>query len=151
MMSSYDTGILNRSTGLALSDEERKALRDEIQAELESEHLAREKRAQRKIESRDPELTKRPKDKKAEIKAIKMQLRRDFYETNGYKLQKDPTGRDMWLSPSEQEIRKSRNRNKRNSKHKKSFLKVHRNNLVMYSIIMAMAVVIGLFIVKKMS
>ena len=136
---------------MALSDEEKKALKDEIQAELESEHQVREERAQRKIQSRDSEVTQRPKSKNAEIKAIKMQLRRQFYENNGYKLQKDPTGRDMWLSPTEQEIRRNRNRNKRSSNRSKSFLKAQRNNLMMYAIIVCMAVIFGLFIVKRMS
>ena len=137
---------------LPLSDNERQKLQDKIQQELEAEHQLREERAQRKVNNlEEKEQEAVPKPQTGEIKALRSHLRRQFYEERGYKLRKDPTGRDMWLSPTVQEFRHKRNKRKRSNKKNKSFVKVQKNNLVLYAGIILMAVILGLLIVKRMS
>ena len=140
------------SSPLAISDEERKRLQQEIQRELEAEHRLREERARRKVQHlEDKQQPLDPKPQTGEFKDLKTQLQRQFYEEHGYQLKKDPTGRDMWLSPTELEFRQKRSKSKRSSKKKKSFVKTHQNNLMLYLGIMFVAVILGLLIVKRMS
>ena len=137
---------------LPLSDNERQKLQQKIQQELEAEHQVREERAQRKVDNlEEKEQEAAPVPQTGEIKALRSHLRRQFYEEHGYKLRKDPTGRDMWLSPTEQEFRSKRNKRKRSSKKNKSFVKAQKNNLALYAGVVLMAVVLGLLIVKRMS
>ncbi len=140
------------SNPLALSDEERKRLQQEIQRELEAEHHLREERARRKVQHlEEKQQPMAPKPRTGEFKDLKTQLQRQFYEEHGYELKKDPTGRDMWLSPTELEFRKKRSSAKRSSKKKKSFIKTNQNNFLLYLGIIFVAVILGLMVVKRMS
>jgi len=151
MIRSYQPKNTQWSNLLPLSDNERQRLQQKIQDELEAEHQLREDRARRKVEVlEEKQQPSTPKPQAGELKVLRSQLQRKFYEENGYKLKKDPTGRDMWLSPTEQEFRQKRNKSKRSNKKKKSFVKTHQNNLILYLAIIAMAVVMGLLIVKRM-
>ena len=92
-------------------------LREEILAELELEHQEREQRAHRKAQRRKQKRRVERKRSK-EVEELRAQMRREFYVDNGYKERVDPTGRQMYLSPTEL---KNKQRQKGKKRRKKSF------------------------------
>ena len=136
-----------REPFMALSEEEKESFRQQFLKELDEEHVAREERALRKRDRRQSfHLQENHKNK--EIRQLQSDIRKDFYESNGYRLEKDPTGRDMWLSPAEQENKniRSKGRKKKKKSSKKQKAQIH--SFFMYAIIIALAVIIGLFITR---
>ena len=126
------------------------ALKEEIWAELEQEHQEREERAQRKADRRK-QKRRVEKEKNREADALRAQLRREFYENNGYEERIDPTGRKMYLSPTELE---NRQRKKGRRRSKKSFnlidwLRSHGfGDLPVYIGIILLAIITGLLLAK---
>lgn len=98
---------------VALSDEERRSFIERTLAELEQEHERRENRAQRRSTTRRSDQLIREE----ELSALRNDLRRRFYEENGYAQSVDRSGRSIWLSPAEQELRES-GRKKRRKKRR---------------------------------
>ena len=125
-------------------------LRQKILDELEQEHQEREDRAQRKADRRKQQRQKE-KERNKEVEALRAQMRRDFYATKGYEERIDPTGRRMYLSPSELENKKRRKGRKRNRK-KQSFRLLEwiqssgMSGWVLYIIIAGIAAVTGLIL-----
>ena len=131
---------------MALSDEEKESLRLQLLEELQQEHNQREERAHRKRDRRQLGTIRQETYRNQEIKQIQSDIRKDFYEHNGYRLEKDPTGRDMWLSPAEQENRKRRQKGRSKKRHKNKATIAKRETLVLYASVVALAILIGLFI-----
>jgi hypothetical protein len=93
------------------------SIRDEILAELEQEHQDREQRAHRKAERRK-QKRRIERERSKEVEELRAQMRREFYVDKGYEERVDPTGRQMYLSPTEL---KNKQRRKGRKRRKKSF------------------------------
>ena len=127
-------------------------LKRQIWAELEAEHKDRELRAQRKSERRQ---NRRQQDKlrSKERDEIRATLRREFYEQHGYEEKVDPTGRKMYLSPSELENKRRRKKGRRSRKKKSitmaDLLGGNRfGQLPVYFLVAIVAAFIALIVVK---
>ena len=134
---------------MGLSDEEKNKLRSLFLEELKTEHQNREERALRKREKKNDNQIVQTNKRNSEMTQLRSEIRKKFYEEQGYRLEKDQTGRDMWLSPSEQENKKkkrARRRSHRNSK--KTLLNLNKKPILLYLFIMIVAVVLGLIITK---
>lgn len=131
---------------MPLSDEEKEAIRTQLLQDLQNEHTQREERAHRKRDRRQLGTIRQETFRNQEIQQMESNVRREFYEENGYKLEKDPTGRDMWLSPAEQENRQRRARGRNKKRHKDKEATTRQETLIIYALVIALAVVIGLFI-----
>ena len=133
---------------MGLSDEERNAIRSNFYSQLEEEHQLREERAIRKQQRKRMKEEQNTGQKRSEINAYKSQLRRDFYKKHGYSMEKDPTGRDMWLSPTERVNRQRKKKGRRKKNHFATMVKPHLNNILMYAGIALFAIILGLIIAK---
>ena len=133
---------------MPLSDEEKEALRTQLLQDLQKEHTQREERAHRKRDRHQLGTIRQETFRNHEIQQIESNIRREFYEENGYKLEKDPTGRDMWLSPAEQENSQRRVRGRNKKRHKNKEATNRQEALIIYALVIALAILIGLFISK---
>ena len=131
---------------MALSDEEKESMRLQLLEELQKEHDQREERAQRKRDRRQLGTIRQETYRNQEIKQLQSNVRKQFYESNGYRLEKDPTGRDMWLSPAEQENRKRRVQGRNKKKHKDKEAMIRRETMILYGVVIFLAILVGLFI-----
>lgn len=131
---------------MALSDEEKESIRIQILKDLTKEHELREQRAQKKRDRRQLGTIRQATYRNQEIKYLQSSIRKDFYEKNGYRLEKDPTGRDMWLSPAEQENRKRRVQGRSKKRHKNKEALIRRETMILYATVIILAVLMGLFI-----
>ena len=129
---------------MSLSEKERKALEIEIRKELEEEHLARENRAERKAEQRSERSSRQPISKEKSIQRLRSEIRREFYLENDYKPVDDPTGRKMWLSPTEQ---RNKERRKRPRKRRLRRFSYRHTRFILYFAVSMAAVVVGLILV----
>ena len=136
------------NTALSLSEEEKRALESEFLSELESEHAERERRAQEKIKRSINRKATIKRQTEREVNQLKSELRKQFYSENGYKLSKDPTGRVMWLSPTEQQSQNRRRGRRKSSRLRKSLVD-NKNSILLYGSIMLLACFIALYIVKS--
>ena len=133
---------------LPLSDDEKNAIRENFLLELESEHYQREERANRKMRTASLSVSFQNDKKEEEVNAFKSDLRLQFYRTNNYIMGKDHTGRDKWLSPTEQERRRRR---KGSKKKKDTFtvrFKLKSEHVLLYTGIVIFAILLGIFIAK---
>ena len=140
------TMTITQKRYMALSDEEKESMRLQLLEELQKEHEKREERAQRKRDRRQLGTIRQETYRNQEIKQLQSNVRKQFYENNGYRLEKDPTGRDMWLSPSEQENRKRRVQGRSQKKHKDKEAMIRRETMILYTVVIALAFLVGLFI-----
>lgn len=125
-------------------------LRQSILAELEQEHQEREDRAQRKADRRKQQRQKE-KERNKEVEALRAQMRREFYADKGYEERIDPTGRRMYLSPSELENKKKRKGRKRSRKNQsfRLFEWIQSNGMgewTVYVIVAGIAAITGLIL-----
>ena len=135
-------------THLSLSKDEKNTLEVEFLKELEKEHIERERRAKEKIERSSSRKTHDRRQSEKEVAALKTEMRRQFYTERGYKQSKDPTGRIMWLSPTEQQSHNRRKGRRKKSRIKKNLIE-YKSTILLYSSIMALAVMLALYIVKS--
>ena len=134
---------------MGLSEEERKKLRSLFLTELEKEHQKREDRALRKREKQHDNQIIQAGKRNAEVTQLRSEIRKQFYEERGYRLEKDQTGRDMWLSPSEQENKQKKRARRRSSRSKKkTLLNLNSKPILLYLSIMIFAFFLGLIITK---
>ena len=131
---------------MSLSDEEKEALRQKFLQELNTEHVQREERALRKRDRKTQTVIHQETHKNREIKQLQSEIRRQYYESNGYRLEKDQTGRDMWLSPAEQENRESRTKNRKKKKRKNKKEEAQQKALLTYGFVILLAIIMGIFI-----
>jgi len=127
-------------------------LKSSILEELEQEHQEREERAQRKAERRKQQR-QQEKDRNKEMEQLRAQMRREFYAAKGYEERIDPTGRRMYLSPTELENKNRRKGRKRNRKKQtfNLFDWIKNNGFgewSIYGFIAIVAVVTGLLLAK---
>ena len=135
-------------TPLSLTEEEKKYIESEFLSELENEHAQREKRAQEKLNRTINRKVAKKRQTEKEVNKLKSELRKQFYSEKGYKLSTDPTGRVMWLSPTEQQSQNRRRGKKKASRLKKSLVN-NKNAILLYGSIMLLACFVALYIVKS--
>ena len=140
------TMTITQKRYMALSDEEKESMRLQLLEELQKEHEQREERAQRKRDRRQLGTIRQETYRNQEIKQLQSNIRKQFYENKGYRLEKDPTGRDMWLSPAEQENRKRRVQGRSKKKHKDKEAMIRRETMILYAVVISLAFLVGLFI-----
>ena len=140
--------IHSGTNALSLNDDDKKSIEAAFMKELETEHLQREQRAQEKLMRASNKRVSQQRQNEKEMMAIKSELRRKFYSEKGYKQSKDPTGRVMWLSPTEQEHHYRRRGKKKKSKLKQNFM-THKSSIYLYGSIITMGVLVALYIVKS--
>ena len=140
------TMTITQKRYMALSDEEKEFMRLQLLEELQKEHEQREERAQRKRDRRQLGTIRQETYRNQEIKQLQSNVRKQFYENKGYRLEKDPTGRDMWLSPAEQENRKRRVQGRSKKKHKDKEAMIRRETMILYAVVISLAFLVGLFI-----
>ena len=133
---------------LPLSDDEKNAIRESFLVELESEHYQREERANRKMRTASLSVSFQNDKKEEEINSFKSDLRLQFYRSNNYIMGKDHTGRDKWLSPTEQERRKRRKGSKKKQDSFTINFKLKSEHVLLYSGIVVFAIILGIFIAK---
>ena len=136
------TMTITQKRYMALSDEEKKSMRLQLLEELQKEHNLREERAQRKRDRRQLGTIRQETYRNQEIKQLQSNVRKQFYESNGYRLEKDPTGRDMWLSPAEQENRKRRVQGRNKKKHKDKAAMIRRETMILYGVVIVLAILV---------
>ena len=137
----------SRGFTVGLSEEEKKELGSFFLNELEKEHTKREDRALRKREKQHDNQILKESKRNSEVTQLRSEIQKKFYEDRGYRLEKDQTGRDMWLSPSEQENKKKkRARRKSNRSSKNKLLKT--KPIALYFFIILFAFLLGLIITK---
>lgn len=127
-------------------------LKSSILEELEQEHQERENRALRKAERRKQQR-QQEKERNKEVEALRAQMRREFYAAKGYEERIDPTGRRMYLSPTELENKKRR-RGRKRSRKKQTFSLfdwINNNGLgewSVYGLIAVIAIITGLLLAR---
>lgn len=137
---------------MPLNDKELQQLEEEFRAELEREHRYREERAKQKA-ARRRQKRKQGRSASVEIEHLKAQMRMRFYQDNGYEESLDPTGRKMYLSPSEIKMRAGRENDAKNRKQQANSAKVFEKQFGVWPIYVAatfVAVVLALMLVKSM-
>ena len=132
---------------MPLSKEEIDELTAQFRAELEAEHQEREARAQRRSERRKNKKKQRRAGRNREEEALKDSIRASFYEEHGYEEKIDPTGRSMYLSPTEIENKK---RKRRSKKSQSRMVKRDLNKWYVHLIIAGMGIVTALMLVRSM-
>ena len=136
---------------MPLNEDELQSLKNSIRAELEQEHQEREERARQKAERRT-QKKENSRSLQSEKERLKTQMRLEFYREHGYEEKIDPTGRKMYLSPSELENKKRkksrRSKSKKNSKQIAVFKKL--GEWPMYISAAVFALVFGLMLVRAM-
>ena len=138
--------IQPRRRFMSLSDKEKEALRQKFLQELNTEHVQREERALRKRDRKTQTVIHQETHKNREIKQLQSEIRRQYYQSDGYRLEKDQTGRDMWLSPAEQENRESRTKNRKKKKRKNKKEEAQQKALLTYGLVILLAIIMGIFI-----
>ena len=133
---------------LPLSNDEKNAIRENFLLELESEHNQREARANRKMRTATLSVSFQNDKKEEEVNSFKSDLRVQFYRSNNYIMGKDHTGRDKWLSPTEQERRKRRKGSKKKNDKFTINFKLKSQHVVLYVGIVSFAILLGIFIAK---
>ena len=133
---------------LPLSDDEKIAIRESFLLELETEHYQREERANRKMRTASLSVSFQNDKKEEEVNAFKSDLRLQFYRSNNYVMGKDHTGRDKWLSPTEQERRKRRKGSKKTKDTFTVQFKLKSEHVLLYTGIVIFAMLLGIFIAR---
>ena len=133
---------------MSLSDDEKNKIQENFLVELESEHGQREARANRKMRTASLSVSFQNDKKEEEVNNYKSDLRLQFYRANNYIMGKDHTGRDKWLSPTEQERRKRRKGSKKKNDTFSINFKIKSEHVLLYSCIVVFAIALGVFISK---
>lgn len=137
---------------MPLSDKELQQLEEEFRAELEREHKYREDRAKQKA-ARRRQKRKQSRSASVEIDQMKAKMRMRFYQEKGYEETLDPTGRKMYLSPSEIKMRVGRENDAKARKAQANSAKVFEKQFGVWPIYVAatfVAVILALMLVKSM-
>ena len=134
-----------------LTEDERQQFVVNFLAELEAEHDRRESAASVPRKRRGTRRTDAFKRQEEEA-TLKNELRHRFYQDHGYRQATDRTGRQVWLSPAEYEIRdRSRHRvrkKKRKTARYKPRLPSRARDIGLFLMMCISAVLIGLMLVR---
>jgi hypothetical protein len=142
---------------MPIPPEEEEIFRQKLQEELNKEHDFRRERAQQRLGKIKRTTLSEEFQKEKEMDQIRNEVRREFYESNGYILVEDEFGVSTWLTPEEVKINKYKKRNpqsnlvQRKNRKKYSKQKLWENFLAMLPIYLGsalIAAVIGILLVK---
>jgi hypothetical protein len=132
-----------------LNNDEKSEIKDSFLRELQQEHHQRERRVEKKSQKQSSIRTFAKERKANEVASYKSEVRREFYEEHGYRLQKDRTGRDMWLSPAEQDHQKKRRKGNRKKNKYEALFQKGGKPILMYAAIAVFAFLVGLLVSKN--
>lgn len=128
---------------MSLESDERKRLAEEFQRELEQDHARRLERIQkRKAKATARDRQRAEDERNIAVSELKEEVRDRFYKDHGYKLYVDSTGREVWLTPEEYEIRMRRRRGRR-AKVAPS-VATQRRTWFLYGTVVVLAVLLGI-------
>jgi hypothetical protein len=136
---------------MPLSAEELQQLENDFRSELEREHSSREERAQQKAVRRQ-DRKKQSRSHNSDVEQLKAQMRMEFYQKHGYEESLDPTGRKMYLSPTERQNRSRRASKVKSRKSQANSAKVFHKQFGMWPVYIGatfVAVVIALMLVRS--
>ena len=132
---------------MVLTEDEHQLFVADFLTELQEEHERRESNAEGRRRKRRTRRTKAFKRKQEEAD-LRNDLRRQFYEENGYKQSTDRTGRRIWLSPSEITTHHRVRRKKRKKERFKPKVPARIRDIILFVLMCAAAVMIGLMLVR---
>jgi len=135
---------------VVLSEEERREAESRILDELEDEHARRLRRLEHKRQRvRSKREQQAQLQKELVVAEMRDEMRHEFYTERGYKLYIDSRGRENWLTPEEFEWRtKYRRRRRRRRKLVPSFKGTRLRTVLIYTGLLAVAVILGIFLVR---
>ena len=99
---------------MPLTPEEEEALRKQILQELEVEHESRTSIAQKRLGKMQKTSISEEFQKEKDVNKLKSELRRAFYEQNGYIKTTDEHGFTIWMTKEEINIQRIRQKNAHN-------------------------------------
>lgn len=99
---------------MPFTPEEEQALRLQIQNELEQEHEKRTTIAQKRLGKMSKASISEEFQKEKDLNKLRSEIRREFYEQNGYIKTTDDHGVVIWMTPEEINIQKIRQKNAHN-------------------------------------
>ena len=128
---------------MSLESDEKKQLEEQFRREMEDQHARRLEKLEKsraRVRARDAEAKR--SEKQIAMTELKEQVRDDFYKEHGYRLYVDSTGREVWLTPEEYEIR-MRRRHGRPTQIAPS-VAVQRRTWILYGTVVVLAVLLGI-------
>lgn len=130
---------------MALTPEEIAEARERIRAELEQEHARRLAEVRRKRDKARRKRTERAeREREIALARLREEEQARFYQENGYKLYTDSTGREVWLTPEEYEMRMRRRRHRRKRRIYEPAVAPKGRVIVFYVGAFILAVIIGI-------
>lgn len=128
---------------MSLESDERRELEERFRRELEEDHARRlEKVERRKAKATSRERQRAEDEHNIAVSELKERVRDDFYKQHGYKLYIDSTGREVWLTREEYEVRMRRRRGRR-AKVAPS-VATQRRTWMLYGAVVVLAVLLGI-------
>ena len=133
-----------------LSAEEAAKVEAEFRESLMMEHKSRqEAQAHREHRSREKMMERERERQVLAEEELKERVRTEFYKEQGYKLYTDSAGRQHWLTPAEYDWRmRIRARRDKNRRAFDSATQQQRRRVMMYLGCAALAVLMGLILLK---
>lgn len=96
---------------MPLTPEEEQNLRQQLQSELEAEHQKRTEIAQRRLGKMSKTSISEEFQREKDLIKLRTEVRKQFYEDNGYIRTTDEHGIAIWMTPDEINIQKVRQKN----------------------------------------
>jgi len=128
---------------VSIESDEKKQLEEQFRREMEDQHARRlEELEKNRARVRAREEEARRTEKQIAMSELKEKVRDDFYKEHGYKLYVDSTGREVWLTPEEYEIRMRRRRGR--PTQLAPSIAVQRRTWILYGTVVVLAVVLGI-------
>lgn len=151
------TTIIAPLRTMPLSPEEEKELREKIQVDLKEEHEFRRIRAQQRLGKIKRSTLSKEFQREKEVEKIRDNVRREFYESNGYVLVSDEFGVSTWLTPEEAKLQKHKKGNSNELPRRPVNKKINRQQawdnfvsmLPIYISSIMIAAVIGVLLVRS--
>lgn len=132
---------------MSLTEEERQALAAEFREQLAAEHEQRlVKHAERERRRQDRHARGESVDRQVALSDLKETVRADFYKEHGYRRYVDSTGREIWLTPEEYEVRMARRKARRQGSP--GALPSRGGPWIAYVVVAVLAVVLGMILAR---
>ncbi len=130
-----------------LTDDERQAAAAAFAAELMEEHERRVAKAQRLKQRNESRAAQRDEAQRTrELNDLKDQVRAKFYREKGYRRYHDSTGRELWLTAEEYELRMARRKSRRRTFEPETNGRLR--TALMYLGMLGVAVVMGFLLAR---
>jgi hypothetical protein len=131
------------------TQDEREELAARFRAEFEEEHTERQLAQQRRRDRAKTRANEKQERRQALVESeVQDQVRAEFYKEKGYQLYTDSAGREHWLTPEEYEWRmRARAQREQRRRTYQPSLWVRKRTMVLYAGAVALAIVVGLFLV----